>query len=128
MNLHIYHVIGEEGEDDEEHLLIMPLVVRVVTIWNGAEEGFEQLHGFLHILFVECLRYAASRVGGNQRVASDISWNQSLGQSHSYLIVRNVEGVVFICLVVSLDGDISALVEQGNDGRHVLRRGIKLAR
>ena len=42
-------------------------------------------------------------------------------------LLGDVERIVVIVSVVVLDGDVSALVEQGHDGGHVLGGSIKLA-
>ena len=36
MHLHIHQIISQQGEDDEEHLLIMPLIIRHVAIRHSA--------------------------------------------------------------------------------------------
>ena len=38
MNLDIYHEVGQEGEDDEKHLLIMPLIVGIIAIRHCTQE------------------------------------------------------------------------------------------
>ena len=41
MHLHIHHISRKEREDDEEHLLVMSLVVGDIAVRHGAEEGLE---------------------------------------------------------------------------------------
>lgn len=49
VNLHIHHKVSQEGEDDEKHLLVMPLVIGIVTIRHRAQELLEQAQGSIHV-------------------------------------------------------------------------------
>lgn len=34
--------LSYQRENDEEHLLVMPLVIRVIALWDGEQEGLKQ--------------------------------------------------------------------------------------
>ena len=56
--------VGEQGEDDVHHLLIMPLVISVVAISNGFQESLEQQQGFIHFALIDEFRHL-----GNSRIS-----------------------------------------------------------
>ena len=126
MHLYIHRIFRYEREDDVEHLLEVSLRVGLVAIRYRAKESLEQVQGTVHVVLYQALCHAASRVGGIERVRGDVRRNESLGQAYLHLLVWNVEGVVIEVLVIVLDGDIAALIEERHDGGHFFCRGIKL--
>ena len=53
MYFYIYHPSRKKREDDIEHLLIMPLIVRIGTIWNRAQESLQILQGQSQVFLIE---------------------------------------------------------------------------
>ena len=90
----------------------MPLIVRVVALRNGREEGLEQLQGLVHIATVNgieqigCQRCGTLGLGGRHIVGQ-----QTFHQPQTHLFVGDVERVQVQTGVIVLDGDVSALVE-----------------
>ena len=126
MYFHIQDKSREQGEDDVEHLLIMSLVIGYMAIRNGFEVILQKLQGTIHILLADKGCHLgdgdASLLG---TLAIHVVGQEIVKQSYSYFLVRDVEGIELGILVVILDGDVSALIEQWGDGLHLFRRGIE---
>ena len=125
MYFHVHQIICQEREYDEEHLLIMTFIIGYVTIRNSTQKILQEMQGSIHILLVQSLGKATSCCCGGKCIVSNIRWDESLGQTYFHLLVGYVKGIIVVVLVVILDGDVAALVEQWHDGIHILRWCIK---
>ncbi len=126
MYFHIRNKSREQGEDDVEHLLIMSLVIGYMAIRNGFEVILQELQSPIHILLAD---KGCHLCDGNASLlgtlAIHVVGQEIVKQSYSYFLVRDVEGIELGILVVILDGDVSALIEQWGNGLHLFRRGIR---
>ena len=106
------HVEAEKAEDDIEQGLIMPLIVRVVALRNGREEGQEQLQGLVHVAAVNGIEQIGCQRGGTVSLGGwHIVGQQTFHQPQTHLFVGDVERVQAQTGVLVLDGDVSTLVE-----------------
>ena len=110
--LHVHHISRKEREDDEEHLLVMALMVGHVAVRHGAEEGLEQAQGPVHVV----VAYQHRHLGDGDIAilgehALQIVWQETLEEAHLYLLVGEVESVKLTKLIVSLNGKVSALIQ-----------------
>ena len=111
MNLHIHQIICEKREDDKEHLLIMPLIIRNIAIRHSTQEILQEMQSSVHIPLVESLCNAASRVRGSKRVASYIRWMSALvkptftsllGTSFLFLLFKTIPQILFQLLFLHM--------------------------
>ena len=57
---------------------------------------------------------------------SQILGQEALHQAYPHFLVGKVKGVLLGDVIIILDGEVTALVQKGNDVGHTLRRGIKI--
>ena len=67
VNLHI-HIIVEDGEDDIHHLLIMPLIIRIVAIRNRAEISLEHFQSLIYLVMTNGSRHLGDCGGTLHRI------------------------------------------------------------
>ena len=122
------HIDAQETENDVEHLLVVAFVVRMVAIRHGGKESLEELQHAFHVSFHQGAGQIDDCGRGRQRVGCDIIGQEATHQSYAHFLIGNVEPVDTEVRIRVLDGDVSALVEQGSDACHALCGGIELFR
>ena len=86
--------MSEQREDDEKHLLIMPLMICHVAVWHRGEECLQQPQGTVDVVLADEHRHPGYRhitLLGIRAV--EIVGQQTLEEPHLHLLVRQVEGV-----------------------------------
>ena len=122
--LHV-HIHAQQAEDDVEHLLVVSLVVRVCGVGDGGEEGLQQAERAVHVLLHDGPVHFGHHGVGESR-SLHIVGEEAPHQPDAYFLVGDVERVEFRQLVIVLDGDVSALVEQGGDALHAFGGGVEV--
>ena len=92
--LHNNIVVSKQGKDDIKHLLVMPLVIGVVTIWNGFQEISQHLQGFIHFTTINIGRNVSYHNPTRIYSRSKVARQQTVEQSHLNLLVRKAGEVI----------------------------------
>ena len=124
-HLHV-DVTAQQGEDDVEQLLVMSFVVRVVALGDGQQVGLEQAQHTVEVVLAQ--RHVHLGHGGVAlvRVHLHVVGQQALHEADADFGVGDVEHVELAYFIVVLDGEVAALVEQRDDGLHVLRGRVEV--
>ncbi len=118
--------VSKQGENQVQHLLVVPFVAGILAIGNGREHGLHQPQRPVHVIEVDAFRhlpYQRPQLGRTLHVVGE----QAFHQPDAHFFVRNVQQVQLRERRIVLDGEVSALVEQGRDIGHTLGRSIEIA-
>ena len=126
MRFHMDAIVGEQGKHDVERLLPMPLVVSIVTVRHRLQKVVQQAEGSIHIPLLYQYRHLGDSRVSLRRLVRQIMRQETTIQPHPNLLVRQCQLIQLCRFVISLDGDIPALIEQRYDGGHRFCEGIKV--
>ena len=71
--MHLYiRPSAQQAEDDAEHLLVVTLILRVISVGYGGEEVLEEMQHLVHVAVVQGLSHVAERDVGPGRVGRNI--------------------------------------------------------
>ena len=104
----------------------MPLVISVVAVRHRLKKVVQQAESGIHIPLLHQYRHLGDGRVSLRRLVHQIMRQETTIQPHPNLLVRQCQQVQFCRLVISLDGDISTLIEQRYDGGHRFCGGIKV--
>ena len=123
----------EEGEHHVEHSRKMALrcgciLQRALLIGDGGKESTRQGETLVYIVLSQGKIHLGGGIVGEVHIPGDVIRHEGTHQSHLHLLVGITEPVHVHHGIISLDGEVTALIEQWQDALHVLRGRVKLLR
>lgn len=106
----------------------MTLVIRIVTLRDGGQEGLQQTQRIIHPLSCDRLEKKGYRGKPIRGILMQKTGKQALQQSHTYLLVGDIERVQIRERGIALYRDVTTLIEQGRNIEHPFRGGVKRLR
>ena len=106
----------------------MAFVVRAVAIRDGGKERLQQTQHPVHVAAHQGTGQIDHRGIGRLCVTCHIIRYEAAHQAYPHFRIRDVQRIDLEHLIISLDGDIAALVQQGGDALHPFGRCVEIGR